>query len=111
MALRMQIVPVEGFRLFGALVKKEIGLSKRSQGTFLRGGPKIRNKAKWVHKTYTGWINLERSAGEIVTLEIRSRQETAGEWKLLHAFVGFVARHFASHIAAMHIHFPKNGRK
>jgi hypothetical protein len=107
MTQRIQIVPKEGFRLFGALVKKEIDLSHANRGTFRRAGRRVRDRAKWVHSTYKGWIKLERAGGEVVVVEIRSRQQADGEWQLLHAFTGFIARHFAGSIQAIHIHFPE----
>ena len=107
MTLRMQIVPIDGFRLFGALVKKEIDLSRKNRGTFFRSGTKVKNRAKWSHKKFSGWINLQRSTGEFVTAEIRSRQASGADWQLLDAFVGFVVRHFRARIGSIHIHLPR----
>lgn len=54
------------------------GLSK---STFARKGstpsyraaPKKSNSAKWRHKAYRGWINLERGLSEIVLAEIHAQ--------------------------------------
>ena|SRR5271156_2221786 len=105
MTFRIQIVPIDGFRLFGALVSKEIDLYRKKQGTFFRSGPKTANRAKWSHKSYPGWVNLEKSVGEVVCVEIRSRQKSSAEWQLVRAFVGFLARHFTKRIRTINIHF------
>jgi hypothetical protein len=99
----IQIVPTEDFRLFGAMVKKEVDLCKRSQGTFYRSGPKKKNEAKWSHKTYKGWINLQRASGEIVIAEILSKSPADVQWQLFHAFLGWVDRHFGDKVTAINI--------
>jgi hypothetical protein len=103
MGQRVQIVPKTRFRLFGSLVKKEID----NQDTFFRSGQKTKNKTRWSHKSCAGWLNIERTAGEVVALEVNTRGKDAADWQSLHAFVGFVARHFADHVEAMHIRFPR----
>lgn len=103
----MQIVPIPGCRLFGQIIKKEIQLSRKSRGTFFRSGAKERGRAKWAHTGYKGWITLERTTGEVVTAEIRSRSEDDDHWKILHAFVGWLDRHFGAEIEAIHIHYRK----
>jgi hypothetical protein len=107
MGQRIQIVPMIGFRLFGSLVKKEIDLGRKNQGTFFRSGRKAKDKTRWSHKSYAGWLNIERTAGEIVAIEVNTRGKEAADWQLLHAFVGSVARHFADQVEAMHIHFSE----
>jgi hypothetical protein len=107
MGQRVQIVPKTGFRLFGALVKKEIELGPRNQGTFFRSGQKKKNKARWSHKNYVGWLNIEQTVGEVVAIEVNTRGKEAADWQLLHAFVGFVARHFADQVESMHVHFSE----
>jgi hypothetical protein len=99
----MQIVPNEDFRLFGAMVKKEIELSQKNQGTFYRSGSKVKNKAKWSHKSYRGWIKLQRGNGEIVIAEILSKADQ--DWQLFHAFLGWVDRHFGEKVAAINVQY------
>jgi hypothetical protein len=101
----MQIVPNEGFRLFGAMVKKEVDLSKRNQGTFYRSGAKEKDRAKWSHKRFKGWIKLERGSGEVVVAEIISRTQGDDAWQLFHAFLGWVDRHFGQQVSAINIQY------
>ena len=103
----IQIVPVADFRLFGQMVKKETELSRKNRGTFHRSATKERDRAKWSHAKYKGWINLQRTAGEVVTAEIRSRSQADDEWQLLHAFIGWADRHFGDQIEALHIHYRR----
>ena len=101
----IQIIPRDGYRLYGALVKKEIELHKKHKGTFYRSGAKTHNGAKWSHKSYGGWIWLERSLGEVVIAELRSKASNSDEWQLFHAFLGFLDRHFAEQIKAINIQY------
>lgn len=101
----MQIVPVGKFRLYGEIVKKEVDLAKRNRGTFYRSGPKVKDRAKWSHQKYKGWINLQRGAGEIVTAEVVYKGGSAGEWQLLHAFIGWIDRHFGDRILAINVQY------
>jgi hypothetical protein len=98
----MQIVPKPGVNLYGAMVIKEIGLSRANKGTFFRSGDKERNRAKWSHKTYNGWITFERSAGETVTVEVQCLAED-GLWQIAQAFIGWVDRHFGKEVLAINI--------
>ena len=104
----IQIIPTEGFRLFGAIVKKEVELCRKGKGTFYRSGAKERDRAKWSHSTYKGWIKLERTTGEVVAAEVKSLQKGGYEWQLLHAFVGFLDRHFGDRIGAINIQYTGN---
>jgi len=101
----LQIIPTDGVRLFGQIVKKEIELNQRNLGTFYCSGPKEMNRAKWAHRKYKGWMKLQRAEGEVVTAEIRSRSQSSDEWQLLHAFIGCLDRHFGDDIEALHIHY------
>jgi hypothetical protein len=101
----IQIVPRDRCRLYGLIVKKEIELYKRGKGTFYRSGSKQKNAGKWAHSTYKGWIWLERGLGEVVLAELQSKSSDKDEWQLLHAFLGFLDRHFADKIAAVHIQY------
>jgi len=107
----LQIVPSAGVRLFGQMVKKEIDLSRKGKGTFFRSGRKERDRAKWSHTTYKGWIKIERCEGEVVAAEIRSLSKGGDEWQLLHAFVGWLDRHFGDHIEAIHIHYRRERKR
>jgi hypothetical protein len=101
----IQIIPRKQCRLYGMLVQKEIELAKRNVGTFRRSGRKQKNVAKWDHKNFQGWIWLERGLGEVVLAELDSKSSNDDEWQLLHAFLGFVDRHFGDKIAAINIQY------
>ena len=75
----IQIIPRKQCRLYGLMVQKEIDLAKRNKGTFRRSASKEKNVAKWAHKSYNGWIWLERGLGEVVSarLDTRSSNEDA----------------------------------
>lgn len=105
MKRQIQIIPKSDIRLFGRIVKKEIELYKKNQGTFYRSGPKKKDHAKWSHKKYDGWITIERSNGEVVVAEIQSKAQSGGEWKLFHAFLGWLDRHFDEDISAINIQY------
>jgi hypothetical protein len=100
---QIQIIPVDGFRLYGALVAKEIELAKRNRGTFRRSAAREKNRARWTHANYPGWIRIERAMGEIVMIEVHSKG--GEEWQLLQAVLGFVDRHFSEKVRSLHIHY------
>ncbi len=101
----IQIIPRQRCRLYGLIVQEEIELAKRNRGTFYRSGSKQKDVAKWAHKTYKGWIWLERGLGEVVLAELDSKSSSQDDWQLLHAFLGFLDRHFADKIAAVNIQY------
>lgn len=101
----MQVVPGKGIRLFECMVKKEAELARKERGTFFRTGVKQRGRATWSHVTYKGRVMIERSSGEVVTVEMKSLSEAGDQWQLLHAFVGFMDRHFGKSIKAINIQF------
>ena len=101
----IQIVPKKKFNLYGALVAKELELRSKDKGTFRRSGPKQKTFAKWNHKNYYGWLWLQRGLGGVVNVELQSKTSDNDEWQLLHAFLGFVDRHFAAKVQSIHIQY------
>jgi hypothetical protein len=101
----IQIIPRKQCRLYGLMVQKEIDLAKSNKGTFRRSASKEKNIAKWAHKSYNGWIWLERGLGEVVSARLDTRSSHEDEWQLFHAFLGFVDRHFGDKIAAINIQY------
>src|SRR5215470_13385753 len=91
---QLQIIPTNGFRLYGAMVAKEVELAHKNRGTFRRTGRKEKNRAKWSHSSYPGWIKLARAMGEVLTIEVHSKKNET-EWQLLQAILGFTDRHFS----------------
>jgi hypothetical protein len=103
----VQIIPIDGVRLFGRMVKKEVELSRQNRGTFHRSASKVRDHAKWSHAKFNGWINLERTESEIVVAEVQSRSQSDDTWQIFQAFVGWIDRHFGDEIEAVHIHYRR----
>jgi hypothetical protein len=101
---QVQIIPDNGFRLYGAMVAKEADLARNNRGTFRRSASKEKDKAKWSHSSYSGWIRLQRGMGEVVMMEVHSKKEGT-EWQLLHAILGFIDRHFANSVKSIHIQY------
>src|SRR5262245_405065 len=102
---RIEIIPKRGHRLFNSLVRREMELGRKNRGTFVRRGRKAKNKARWEHKRYAGWLSLERTAAEGALVEVNARRGRGTDWQLLQAFIGFVVRNFGDQVEAMHIDF------
>jgi len=103
---QVQVIPQAGFRLYGAIVAKEVELSRKSRGTFRRSGRKEKNRTKWKHANFRGWIQMRRGLGEVVQIEVNSKK-TETEWQLFHAILGFLDRHFAEKIRAINIQYAE----
>ncbi len=102
---RIQMIPREGFNLYGGLVAKQASIAATGKGSLYRTKKKQKDKARWGHVKYKGWINLQRGLGNIVLAEVKSTAEAEVEWQILHSFLGFVDRHFAEHVKAIAIHY------
>jgi hypothetical protein len=86
------------------MIAKEMELARNHRGTLHRSGRKERDRAKWAHERYPGWIKLARGLGDIVEIEVHSRAEDT-EWQLLQSMLGFLDRHFAEQIHAVNIQY------
>ncbi len=64
---QLQVISKRGFRLYGAIVAKELELARKAQGTSDRSGRKAKDHAKWSHTTYLGRVKLARTMGEVVS--------------------------------------------
>ena len=102
----LQIVPRDGTRLYGAMVRKEADIRKSGRGTFSRAGAKKRNAARWKHLRYKGSISLEPALSDVVSVEIKS-PEKGDESRLLSAFLGWLDRHFGDHVRAVSIQYQE----
>jgi len=102
---QVQIVPRDGFNLYGALVGRELELRKMKRGTFRRVGARKRDAATWKHKEYKGRVKVARGLSGIVIAEIRSRADPGEEWKIFHAFLGFIDREFGENLSAINVQF------
>lgn len=105
MARLVQVIPVDGFRLYGGMVKRQNEILRKNKGTFYRSGRKFKDRAKWAHANYVGWINIARTEGEVVTAEIRSKSSQKEEWQLLQSFIGWMDRNFGNKIQAINIQY------
>lgn len=102
------ITPRDEQNLYGLLVKKEVALRRRNQGTLHVKGGKKRNDEKWVHTKYDGWIRFSGSLCGVVVAIIRSKKSES-EGDLLASFVGFLHRHFREEIQGIGITYdPAN---
>jgi hypothetical protein len=102
---QMQIIPKDAFKLYGALVRRELELRKKNQGTFRRVGGGTKDTATWKHKGHAGRVRLTRGLSGIVVGEIRSHAGAEDEWKIFHAFIGFIDRTLGKNVAAINIQF------
>jgi hypothetical protein len=104
--IRLTVIPRFRDNLYGLLVAKEVELRRKARGTLHRSGPKKRGHDKWTHKTYSGWINLQRGVDGTLAATVRSRD---AEWKLLTSLIGFLDRHFRKQIASVTINYDRSG--
>ena len=94
----IHVVPKPGLKLKSELKQKERTL--RGKGTtFYR-----ESEGKWKHEVYAGWINWDEGYGGSIVAEIKSRKKEA-EWQILHAFIGYLERHFSDDIESISINF------
>jgi hypothetical protein len=100
----LQIVPREGTRLYGAIIKKQAEIRKAGRGTFSRAGARKRNAARWTHVRYKGSVNLAAGTEDAVNVEIKS-PERGDEARLLSSFLGWLDRHFGEHLASVSIRY------
>ncbi len=103
---RLQVVPKPGFRLYNALVAKEAELARKNRGTLRRIGPKRKERARWQHSRYPGWLRLARGIGEVVNIEVRSAGK-GEDWQLLRSILGFIDRHFGNKVRVITIQYGR----
>ncbi len=102
----LQIVPHDGMRLYGAMIKKQAEIHRSGRGTFLRAKARKRNAARWTHVRFKGAISLERVPSQAVEAIIKS-PERGDEARLLSAFLGWLDRHFGEHLSSVNIEYRK----
>ena len=104
--ITVTVTPRDRANLYGLLIKKEVSLRKSKKGTLHRASSKQKDREKWVHSQYHGWINLQKCLGG-VTVAIVQSKSPASEWQLLSSFVGFLDRHFRDEIASINLTYGK----
>ena len=103
----LQIVPRDGTRLYGAMIKKQAEIRKSGRGTFSRAGARKRNAARWTHVRYKGSVDLEPGLSDAVEVAIKS-PERGDEARLLSSFLGWLDRHFGEHLSSVKIEYRKS---
>ena len=106
----LQIVPRDGTRLYGAIVKKQADIRKSGRGTFSRVGARKRNAARWGHVRYKGSLNLRAGLSDAVNVQIKS-PEPGDEARLLSSFLGWLDRHFGDHLSSVNIQYQPSAAK
>jgi len=103
----LQIVPRDGTRLYGAMIKKQAEIRKTGRGTFLRAGARKRKASRWTHVRYRGSVDLEPGLSEAVEVTIKS-PEPGDEARLLSSFLGWIDRHFVKHLSSVNIQYRQS---
>jgi hypothetical protein len=98
--IKVTVTARSGEDVYALLTKKEIELRKRKQGTLHRAGPKRKEREKWVHSSYYGWIQFQRCLGGVTVALIQSKNPEV-EWQLLTSFIGFLDRHFRDKLVSI----------
>lgn len=80
-------------------------LTAGGRGTFRRLGRKEKNRARWNHLRYQGRIALERTRGQAVAAKVTAAGKSANPWQLLHAFIGWTDRHFATKLQSLTVQY------
>jgi hypothetical protein len=102
--IRVTVSPRGEDNLYSLLIRKELQLRKKNQGTLHRSAGKKAGVEKWTHSTYPGWINLQRCIGGTLVAVVQSKAPDA-EWQLLTSLIGFLDRHFRDHITSVMISY------
>jgi hypothetical protein len=106
----LQIVPRDGTRLYGAIIKKQAEIRKSGRGTFSRVGARRANAARWGHVRYKGSLNLRAGLSDAVNVQIKS-PEAGDEARLLSSFLGWLDRHFGDHLSSVNIQYQPRAAK
>ncbi|MBV6501093.1 MAG: hypothetical protein CJBNEKGG_03589 [Prosthecobacter sp.] len=101
--ITLTINPRTGEDVYSLLTQKEKSL-RGGRTTLVRHGPKRKDKEKWVHSTYKGWIQFQRCLGGVVVAQVKSR-DPESTWQLLSAFIGYINRHFRTQITGIHLQY------
>lgn len=83
--------------ILSALNAKERSL--RGKGTSFS-----RNKNKWKHVKFSGWVTVTTASEDILFAKIQSKSETE-EGKLFEAFIGYLTRHCGTLIDTLTIYY------
>lgn len=98
--IKITITPRAGENIYGLLVKKELSLRSKNQGTLHRAGGKKSGEDKWKHSSYPGWVRFQKCLGGVSVALVQARNPDE-EWQLLQSFIGFLHRHFRDSISSI----------
>ncbi len=98
------VTPAVDEELYVLLLDMERELRQLDRGTLHRKGPRRAGQEKWVHKSFKGWIKLQRGLGGVVVALVHGASER-DEWQLVTSFVGFLHRHFKLGISSVTLTF------
>jgi hypothetical protein len=98
--IKVTITPKSNEDVYGLLIQKERTLRFKNQGTLHRAGPKRKDREKWAHSSYYGWIQFQRCLGGVTVAVIQSKNADS-EWQLLTSFIGFLDRHFRDKLVSI----------
>lgn len=98
--IRVIVTPSAKQNIYGLMVKKEVALRKKNQGTLHRSAGKQFQTEKWAHASYPGWIRFEQALGGVVVAQVQSKTPEQ-EWQLLSSLIGFLDRHFRAEIGTV----------
>lgn len=98
----VSILPINEQNIYGMMVKKELSLRNKNQGTLHRKGRKKKDQDTWVHNRYNGSIKFQKSLGGVVIAKVEARNPE-DEWQLLSSFIGFLDRYFRHAISNISI--------
>ena len=102
--IKVIVTTWERENLYGMLVKKEVALRKRKQGTLHVASGKKANEATWKHASYPGRVRFQKCLGGVVCAVVKSRSHDS-EWQLLSSFIGFLDRHFRDSVSNITISY------
>ncbi len=103
----LQIVPLKGTRLYGAMIKKQAEIRRSGRGTFVRAGSRKRTAARWTHVRYKGSIDFRPAVAHAVSVRIRS-PDHGDEARLLSSLLGWLDRHFGEQILSVNIQYQQS---
>jgi hypothetical protein len=102
----LEVVPRDGTRLYGAMIRKQAEIRRNGRGTFSRARARKRNAARWTHVRYKGSINFEPGPSDAVDVAIRS-PDRGDEARLLSSFLGWLDRHFGEQLSSIKIEYSQ----
>ena len=108
--IKVTVTPKTGEDIYALLTSKERELRKRNQGTLHRGGAKRKDREKWVHSSYYGWIQFQRCLGGVTVALVQSKNAD-GEWQLLTSFIGFLDRHFRNKLVSISLNYDEHSKR